>query len=85
VARTESADAKKVGLALSSLSSQLGRKENDFLRQVLGYAYPNYPWMKDEFSIRPQYRELVADVLEEVHAAAAQASVGTDVTSPDPG
>ncbi len=66
VAQTESADAKKIGLALSSLSSQLGRKENDFLRQVLGYSYPNYPWMKDDFFIRSEYRELVAQILEAV-------------------
>lgn len=66
VAQTESADAKKVGLALGSLSSQLGRKENDFLRQVLGYGYPNHPWEKDDFFIRPKYRDLVAQVLKEV-------------------
>lgn len=66
VAQTESADAKKVGLALGSLSSQLGRKENDFLRQVLGYSYPNHPWEKDDFFIRREYLELVAHVLKEI-------------------
>lgn len=85
VAQTEAADAKKVGLALSSLSSQLGRKENDFLRQVLGYAYPNYPWMKDEFFIRPQYRELVAEGLGEVHAVTVEESVSAGVAPPDSG
>ena len=68
VAQTESAEARKVGLALSSLSSQLGRKENDFLRQVLGYGYPDHPWEKDDFFIRPEHRELVAQVLDEVRA-----------------
>jgi hypothetical protein len=72
VAQKESADARKVGLALTSLSSQLGRKENDFLRQVLGYGYPNHPWEKDDFFIRPEHRDLVSQVLEEAHPEAAQ-------------
>lgn len=72
VAQTESADAKKVGLALGSLSSQLGRKENDFLRQVLGYSYPNHPWEKDDFFIRSEHRELVTQVLKEVRGDTAQ-------------
>jgi Endonuclease NucS C-terminal domain len=72
VAQTESADAKKVGLALGSLSSQLGRKENDFLRQVLGYSYPNHPWEKDDFFIRQEYRGLVAQVLKEVRGDRAE-------------
>jgi hypothetical protein len=69
VAQTESAEARKVGLALGSLSVQLGRKENDFLRQVLGYGYPDHPWEKDDFFIRPEHRELVAQVLDEVRCA----------------
>jgi hypothetical protein len=76
VAQTESADAKKVGLALGSLSSQLGRKENDFLRQVLGYSYPNHPWEKDDFFIRPEYRDLVAQVLKEVRGDRAEPTAG---------
>lgn len=80
VARTESADPKRVGLALSSLSTQLGRKENDFLRQVLGYNYPNYPWMKDDFFIRPEYRELVTQVLKETRGDQAQPTAD----SPEP-
>jgi hypothetical protein len=72
VAQTESADAKKVGLALGSLSSQLGRKENDFLRQALGYSYPNHPWEKDDFFIRPEHRDLVAQVLKEVRGDAGE-------------
>jgi len=72
VAQTESANAKKVGLALGSLSSQLGRKENDFVRQVLGYSYPNHPWEKDDFFIRSEHRELVTQVLKEVRGDRAQ-------------
>jgi hypothetical protein len=73
-AQTESADAGKIGLALTSLSTQLGRKENDFLRQVLGYGYPNHPWEKDDFLIRPEHRELVVQILEEVRGDRSQAA-----------
>ena len=65
VAKTQ-ADARRIGLALTSLSNQLGRKENAFLRQVLGYGYPNHYWEKDDFFIRPEHRDLVIQVLEEV-------------------
>lgn len=81
VAQTESADARKIGLALGSLSSQLGRKENDFLRQVLGYGYPNHYWEKDDFFIRPEHRELVGQVLEEVRSLGATAR--TNVAAPE--
>jgi hypothetical protein len=85
VAQTESAAAKNVGLALSSLSSQLGRKENDFLRQVLGYSYPNYPWMKDDFFIRPVHHDLVSEVLEEVRRGEAQPTAPTDIAVSEQG
>jgi ribosomal protein S24E len=75
IAQTEAADAGKIGLGLSSLSSQLGRKENDFVRQVLGYSYPNHPWEKDDFFIRPEHRELVVQVLKEVHGDSSQPAV----------
>jgi hypothetical protein len=81
VAQTESAEARKVGLALGSLSSQLGRKENDFLRQVLGYGYPDHPWEKDDFFIRPEHRELVAQVLDEVRADRSGPTGLTDVSA----
>jgi hypothetical protein len=84
VARTESADARTAGLALGSLSSQLGRKENDFLRQVLGYGYPNHPWEKDGFFIRPERRELVAQVLEGVRADRSPPMGLTDVPASEP-
>ncbi len=65
VAKTQ-ADARKIGLALTSLSNQLGRKENDFLRQILGFGHPNHYWEKDDVFIRPEHRDLVIQVLEEV-------------------
>lgn len=83
VAQKESADARKVGLALTSLSSQLGRKENDFLRQVLVYGYPNHPWEKDDFFIRPEHRQLVSEVLEEVRANRSQQAAPTRMAVPE--
>jgi hypothetical protein len=68
VAKTQT-DARKIGLALTSLSNQLGRKENDFLRQVLGYGYPNHYWEKDDFFVRSEHRNLVVQVIEEVRTA----------------
>jgi len=59
-------DGSKVGFYLTSISSQLGMKKNDFLRQVVAYEYPRHHWEKDNFSIRPKYRDLVLEVLEEL-------------------
>ena len=57
-------DETKVGHYLTLVSSQLGMKKNDFLRQVVAYEYPRHHWEKDNFSIREQYRDLVSEVLE---------------------
>ncbi len=59
-------DASKVGLNLSTVSSQLGMQKNDFLRQVVEYEYPNYAWEKDNFSIREEFKDLVREVLDEI-------------------
>ncbi len=59
-------DASKVGLHLTTMSSQLGMKKNDFLRQVIAYEYPNYKWEKDNFALREQFRDLVREILDEV-------------------
>ena len=40
-------------------------EKNDFLRQVIGYDHPNYRWEKDNYFVRDQYRDLVAEVLKE--------------------
>ena len=59
-------DESKVGYYVSGVSTQLGMKKNDFLRQVVAYEYPTYPWEKDHFSIREEYRSLVEEVLGEL-------------------
>jgi hypothetical protein len=59
-------DASKVGLNLTTMSSQLGMQKNDFLRQVVAYEYPNYAWEKDNFSLREEFKNLVREVLDEI-------------------
>ena len=61
-------DESKVGYYLTLVSSQLGMKKNDFLRQVVSYEYPRHHWEKDNFSIRDQYRDLVKGILEQLKA-----------------
>ena len=56
----------KVGYYMSMISGQLGREGNDFLRQVIAYEYPNHPWEKDNFSLRPEYRGLVEEVISKL-------------------
>ncbi len=66
-----SLDASRVGMYLASISTQLGMKKNDFLRQVVAYGYPAYEWEKDNFSLRDEYRDLVAVVLKDLDRKAA--------------
>jgi hypothetical protein len=56
-------DESKVGYHLALVSSQLGMKKNDFLRQVVAYDYPRDDWEKDNFSVKPEYRTLLKEVL----------------------
>lgn len=65
VTRGESEDLSKAGYAQSVISGQVGLKKHDFLRQVIGYGYPNNPWEKDDYFVRSEYRDFVKDVLEE--------------------
>lgn len=62
----QSLDASKVGYYLTAISTQLGVKRNDFLRQVIAYEYPRYSWEKDNFSLRNEYRDIVQNVLEDL-------------------
>lgn len=59
-------DESKVGYYLTLVSSQLGMTKNDFLRQVVAYEYPRHHWEKDSFAIRPEHRELVKEILEQL-------------------
>ncbi|HKS42935.1 MAG TPA: endonuclease NucS domain-containing protein [Blastocatellia bacterium] len=62
-------DESKIGYYLTLVSSQLGMKKNDFLRQVVKYEYPRHHWEKDNFAIRNEYRALVKEVLEELRGS----------------
>ncbi len=59
-------DPSKAGFSLTVISGQMGMKKNDFLRQVIGYEYPNNTWEKDNYFVRPEYRELLVDVLASI-------------------
>jgi len=65
-------DPTKAGYALAVISLQVGMQKNDFLRQVLAYDYPTHHWEKDNYRIRPEYRELVVKVLQECAAKQGQ-------------
>jgi hypothetical protein len=56
----------KIGYYLTPISSQLGMKKNDFLRQIINYEYPRYEWEKDNFKIIEKHREMVKKILEEI-------------------
>jgi hypothetical protein len=60
------ADETKVGYYLTPISSQLGMKKNDFLRQIIRYEYPRYSWEKDNFQIDEKYREMAQKLLNEL-------------------
>ena len=48
----EATDENKAGYFIALISNQLGQARKDFLRQIIKYEYPNYPWEKDNFSLR---------------------------------
>lgn len=56
----------QAGYFLALISNQFGHKWNDYLRQIIAYEYPNNSWEKDNFSIRPEYKLLVDEVLKEL-------------------
>ena len=72
VMRGAAKDTSKAGFYLTLISSQMGMEKNDFLRQVIGYAYPTYSWEKDNYHIREDYRGLVESVLKELGVEVAE-------------
>ena len=65
VKANEAESENKAGNLVALISTQLGQIKNDFLRQVIQYEYPRYRWKKDNFSIKPEYKDLVKEILEE--------------------
>jgi len=71
VRRHAADDESQAGYFLSLISSQLGHKWKDYLRQVVHYEYPRHPWEKDNFEIARQYADLVRRALERAKLRAA--------------
>jgi hypothetical protein len=65
VKAAEAESENQAGYFIALISNQLGQAKKDFLRQVIHYEYPRFRWEKDNFSIRPEYKELVKEILEE--------------------
>ncbi len=55
------------GYFLTLISQQMGMVKNNFLRQVVGYEYPNNSREKDNYHIRQGYGTLVKSVLERLN------------------
>lgn len=66
----ETTDPSSAGRFVSLISLQIGKEKNAFLRQVIGYEYPDHVWQKDNYHIRQPYTNLVREVLQELKAAA---------------
>lgn len=65
--RTDGADEEKqAGYFIALISNQLGQERKDYLRQIISYDYPNYPWEKDNFTIREEFKGLVKEVIDEL-------------------
>ncbi len=63
----EADNARDAGYFLSLISSQIGMVKNDFIRQVVGFEYhPDYPWLKESYFIRDEYKDLVKEVISEL-------------------
>lgn len=67
VKHEEAKDLRNAGYFLTVISRELGMANKDFLRQVIGYEYPNYEWEKNNYHIRDGYEDLVRRVLNEIN------------------
>ena len=70
--RSEASDMKAAGngsqtkLHLASVSVQFGKKENDFLRQIISFEHSSETGKRENFSIKAKYKALVEEVLEKL-------------------
>jgi len=62
-------DDKYSFTVVSSISSQMGMKKNDFLRQIIEYSYPNYSWEKENYKIREGYSDIITNILSELDSS----------------
>ena len=77
-------DPTKAGYSLSVISGQLGMEKNAFLRQVIGYEYPTYDWVKDNFFIRPEHRQLVIEVVDAIESASGASAAAASMSGDGP-
>ena len=63
VERGISSTHASAGYTFAHISRAVGLAKNDFLRQVIGYEYPNNPWEKDNYFVREEHRDLMLKVL----------------------
>jgi len=70
----ETDDPSTAGRFVSLISNQLSMAKNDYLRQVIGYDYPEYPWQKDNYRIREGCGSMVESVLKELNSGSGDAS-----------
>ena len=59
-------EVSRAGYYLTTMSTQLGMKKNDFIRQVTSYEYPTYEWEKDNFFLREEHRDFIEQLLQEL-------------------
>lgn len=58
-------DAGRSGTLVSNISTTLGYKHNDFLRQVISYE-KTYPGIRDNYRIKQEYKKMVQDLLTQL-------------------
>ncbi len=56
----------RAGKIVAWISNQMSMKKNSFLRQVVSYGNPIHDWEKNDYAARPEYKELVKEVLQEL-------------------
>ena len=61
----EAQDETQAGIVLATISGELGRVPRDYLRQVVRYDKTR-GYLKDNYRIEPQYRELVRQILAQL-------------------
>jgi hypothetical protein len=76
LSREEAESSAAAGFILTWISRVFGLAKNDFLRQVIGYDYPNYDWEKDNYHLRSEYKDFMKEILVELHELRDQATKG---------
>lgn len=73
IRQNEAEDERQAGLVTATMSSGLGVRDRDYLRQVIRYEKPE-PWMKDDYRIEERYKPMVRRVLAELDGITSDAT-----------